>query len=518
MSTREGGYGGVPITPHSSSSFPSNRFGDVNSNEEMRITNESEEATLQDISQKRGFQNGSSSSRPSFGVQLVLNPDGTPLLDHDNKTISVAKMLATKPLKAELATRKGPGGKNLTYLSGDSVTRTLNDVFGFDGWSLTVKETRKESVEKDERGRYVVCYTATVRVTHLQSGAFKEDCGAGDSVDRSLATAISHALKAAITDGMKRAARLFGDKLGNVLYDGSFSVNKAPRSLKEALTTHDIDRAKSKFGFDKDRKPVAPTSAPSNQEHGKQPTGTQDKRQQMKSNSHAPDQKLSVAVGNQHSVQMKKSPDTQVPKVNPVVSTPMMHSSTPSILRQEPSYTTNTANNHARSNQTAKSVTISSTNHLTSSTPSYSEPQTNNPLPLTVSTNVSNSRPTPISTTNSFDKSPRFQNQIATPASNNNTGMSHSAQNAMSGSNRAVHTYQHGSTSIQPRQQQYSNHVSALTDITYANNTNAHASNALNGNNMNGKRPLGNDMRANAVVTKKMNPYSGSNPYNMGKK
>ena len=507
MSTREGGYGGVPITPHSSSSFPSNRFGDVNSNEEMRIANESEEATLQDISQKRGFQNASSSSRPSFGVQLVLNPDGTPLLDHDNKTISVAKMLATKPLKAELATRKGPGGKNLTYLSGDSVTRTLNDVFGFDGWSLTVKETRKESVEKDERGRYVVCYTATVRVTHLQSGAFKEDCGAGDSVDRSLATAISHALKAAITDGMKRAARLFGDKLGNVLYDGSFSVNKAPRSLKEALTVHDIDRAKSKFGFDKDRKPAAPTSMPSNQEHGKQPKDIQDQRQQMKSNSHAPDKK------GQQPVQMKKGPDAQVPTVNPVVSTPMIHSSTPSILRQEPSYTSITAN-HARSNHAAKSVTISSTNHLTSSTPSYSGLQTKNPLSLTVPTN-SNSRPTPISTTNSFDKSPRFQNQIVMPASNNSKGMSH---NAMSGSNRAVHTYQHGSTSIQPRQQQHSSHVSALTDITYSNNSNVHASSAPNGNNVNGKRPLENDIRTNTVVTKKMNPYSGSNPYNMGKK
>jgi DNA repair and recombination protein RAD52 len=513
MSTREGGYGGVPITPHSSSSFPSNRFGDVNSNEEVRITNESEEATLQDISQRRGFQNASSSSQPSFGVQLVLNPDGTPLLDHDNKTISVAKMLATKPLKAELATRKGPGGKNLTYLSGDSVTRTLNDVFGFDGWSLTVKETRKESVEKDERGRYVVCYTATVRVTHLQSGAFKEDCGAGDSVDRSLATAISHALKAAITDGMKRAARLFGDKLGNVLYDGSFSVNKAPRTLKEALTAHDIDRAKSKFGFDKDRKPAAPTSMPSNQEHGKQPTDAQDQRQQMKSNSHATDKK-SMAAGGQQPVQMKRSPDAQVPKVNPVVSTPMMHSSTPSILRQEPSYTTITAN-HARSNHAAKSVTISSTNHLTSSTPSYSGPQTKNPLPLTVSTNVSNSRPTPISTTNSFDKSPRFQNQIVMPASNNSKGMSH---NAISGSNRAVHTYQHGSTSIQPRQQQHSSHVSALTDITYSNNSNVHASSAPSGNNVNGKRPLENDIRTNTVVTKKMNPYSGSNPYNMGKK
>lgn len=53
-------------------------------------------------------------------------------------------MLATKPLKHELATRPGPAGRKLTYLSGDSVTRTLNDIFGFDGWCLEVKEKEKE--------------------------------------------------------------------------------------------------------------------------------------------------------------------------------------------------------------------------------------------------------------------------------------------------------------------------------------------------------------------------------------
>lgn len=162
-------------------------------------------------------------------------------------------MLATKPLKSELMTRKGPANRNLTYLSGDSVTRTLNDIFGFDGWCLEVKETRRESCEKDDRERYNVSYTSTVRVTHRQSGAFKEDCGAGDSTDKSLATAVNHALKASVTDALKRAVRHFGDKLGNSLYDGSFNISKAPRTLKDALNHYEIDRAKSKFGFEKDR-------------------------------------------------------------------------------------------------------------------------------------------------------------------------------------------------------------------------------------------------------------------------
>lgn len=68
---------------------------------------------------------------------------------------------------------------------------------------------------KDDKGRFHVAYTATVRVTHRRSGAYKEDCGSGDSIDRSLGTAVSHALKGAVTDAMKRAAKHFGEKLGN---------------------------------------------------------------------------------------------------------------------------------------------------------------------------------------------------------------------------------------------------------------------------------------------------------------
>jgi len=44
------------------------------------------------------------------------------------------------------------------------------------------------------------------------------------------------------------------------LYESSFSANKAPVTLKDALTRHDIDRATSKFGFEKDRKPKTITT------------------------------------------------------------------------------------------------------------------------------------------------------------------------------------------------------------------------------------------------------------------
>ena len=190
---------------------------------------------------------------PNKKIDYVYNPsDGSVLLDHKGRPISVDKLLATKPLRGELSTRPGPGNKKLTYISGEGVSRTLNDIFGFDGWNLDItKVQREECVQMNSK--YHIVYTAQVRLTHKASGAYKEDCGAGDAVDRSFGTAVAHALKASITDAMKRAARHFGDKLGNSLYQGNFSMNKAPTTLKDALDKYDIERANTKFGFPKDQ-------------------------------------------------------------------------------------------------------------------------------------------------------------------------------------------------------------------------------------------------------------------------
>ena len=171
--------------------------------------------------------NSSTSSKSKVGIKKVIhwvyNPNGSVLVDHHNQPISVDRILATKPLQHELSTRPGPGGKKLTYLSGEGVTRTLNDVFGFDGWNLDVTAVNQAECSKDDSGRYTVIYTAQVRLTHKLSGSYKEDVGAGDATDRCKSTAISNAMKASITDAMKRAARHFGDKLGNCEWQSVFS-------------------------------------------------------------------------------------------------------------------------------------------------------------------------------------------------------------------------------------------------------------------------------------------------------
>ena len=142
----------------------------------------------------------------------------------------------------------------LSYMGGDVITKTLNEAFGYDGWSLEVRDKTQLDPMKDDKGRYIVAFTATVRITHTRTGAFREDCGAGDAIDKSLASASGNALKGAITDAMKRAARHFGEKLGNSLYHDGFNANKAPNTLKDACEMLDIERAKERFGFEKDRK------------------------------------------------------------------------------------------------------------------------------------------------------------------------------------------------------------------------------------------------------------------------
>jgi DNA recombination protein Rad52 len=182
---------------------------------------------------------------------FVRNPfDRSILYDHKGQPITVARMLATKPLRAELSTRPGPGNKKILYMSGESITRALNEIFGFDGWNLEVRQVQSaidpsHDVAKD---RWTVAYMAQVRLTHALSGTYREDIGAGDAMDKSLATATANAMKASVTDALKRAARHFGDKLGNSLYQGTFNLNSAPVTLEQALDQHELEQNRARFG------------------------------------------------------------------------------------------------------------------------------------------------------------------------------------------------------------------------------------------------------------------------------
>lgn len=170
------------------------------------------------------------------------------MLDHNRIPITIDRILATKPLQGDCMTRPGPGGRELTYMSGDAVTRNLNMIFGYNQWSFhIIKSDKTVCIEVDNPRAsgiklWHVSYSAHVRITHIPSGCYREDIGCGDVMDRSLVVADQNAVKASITDAMKRTARHFGDKLGNSLYDSEFNIRNAPKSLREALDLYDREK------------------------------------------------------------------------------------------------------------------------------------------------------------------------------------------------------------------------------------------------------------------------------------
>mmetsp|Transcript_26233 Transcript_26233/g.54098 ORF Transcript_26233/g.54098 Transcript_26233/m.54098 type:complete len:335 (-) Transcript_26233:8-1012(-) len=123
----------------------------------------------------------------------------------------------------------------------------MNAVFGFGGWSSRITMERMVQCEKDDRGRWNIGYLATVKVT-LRNGVSHEDCGSGDGINESKVKAHEKAMKSAVTDAMKRAARHFGERLGNALYVKGNGIKTAPKTNKDALIELEKNDALNLFG------------------------------------------------------------------------------------------------------------------------------------------------------------------------------------------------------------------------------------------------------------------------------
>ena len=152
-------------------------------------------------------------------------PDAAIVSEHellwDGLSPAVTQALG-QPLDPELVSqRKGRGGKSFDYLEGHAVIDQANLIFGYGGWGYElagdVTLRRVETVNpqtgevKVEQG-----YSAPVRVS--VAGALpRTDIGvhpvAEDNFDGH-----DTAMKAAVTDGMKRAFRSFGVQFGNGFY------------------------------------------------------------------------------------------------------------------------------------------------------------------------------------------------------------------------------------------------------------------------------------------------------------
>ncbi|XP_063141968.1 DNA repair protein RAD52 homolog isoform X13 [Rattus norvegicus] len=131
-----------------------------------------------------------------------------------------------------ISSRMAGGGQKVCYIEGHRVINLANEMFGYNGWAHSVTQQNVDFVDLNN-GKFYVGVCAFVRV-QLKDGSYHEDVGYGVSEGlRSKALSLEKARKEAVTDGLKRALRSFGNALGNCILDKDYlkSLNRLPRQL-----------------------------------------------------------------------------------------------------------------------------------------------------------------------------------------------------------------------------------------------------------------------------------------------
>ncbi|XP_053518543.1 DNA repair protein RAD52 homolog isoform X5 [Artibeus jamaicensis] len=131
-----------------------------------------------------------------------------------------------------ISTRMAGGGQKVCYIEGHRVINLANEMFGYNGWAHSITQQNVDFVDSNN-GKFYVGVCAFVRV-QLKDGSYHEDVGYGVSEGlKSKALSLEKARKEAVTDGLKRALRSFGNALGNCILDKDYlrSLNKLPRQL-----------------------------------------------------------------------------------------------------------------------------------------------------------------------------------------------------------------------------------------------------------------------------------------------
>jgi DNA recombination protein Rad52 len=121
-----------------------------------------------------------------------------------------------------LSTRQGPGKTTLSYLDSSTAVRLANFVFGNNNWSSQILTLERKATYQGDKWTAQVTCTSRVTVDWGGSGrtTFHEDVGFGGGKPfKTEGEAIELGVKEARTDSLKRTLRLFGEALGNCVYD-----------------------------------------------------------------------------------------------------------------------------------------------------------------------------------------------------------------------------------------------------------------------------------------------------------
>jgi len=138
---------------------------------------------------------------------------------------------------------RSKGNITLSYLEGFDIIETANRIFGYGNWDYSTK-LELVSQEQNQNQNNVICYRALVNVVvHDLSHSklvSREDVGFGTGIAKTLADAHEGGAKEAVTDGIKRTLRSFGNQFGNSLYSKSRQPqsNQQPAQLQQPQQQH----------------------------------------------------------------------------------------------------------------------------------------------------------------------------------------------------------------------------------------------------------------------------------------
>lgn len=124
-----------------------------------------------------------------------------------------------RSLNARYVRTRQANGRELSYIEGWFAISEANRIFGFDAWSRETVDARCV-LARENRGSFLAVYIAKVRITVHAGEATIVREGHGSGEGRGLSPGDVHdvALKAAETDGSKRALATFGKPFGLELY------------------------------------------------------------------------------------------------------------------------------------------------------------------------------------------------------------------------------------------------------------------------------------------------------------
>ena len=175
-------------------------------------------------------------SRNGNGHKPDAAIDGHDLL-WDGLPPAVTQALGEPIDPALVSQRNGRGGRVFDYLEGHVVIDQANAIFGYGGWGYElvgdVTLRRVETVDPQTgEVRTSLGYSAPVRVT-VAGAAPRTDLGVHPVTEDNF-DGHDTAMKAAVTDGMKRAFRSFGCQFGNSFYGDQSQATAAPRPERVA--------------------------------------------------------------------------------------------------------------------------------------------------------------------------------------------------------------------------------------------------------------------------------------------